>query len=154
MGVSKWEGDVADAFMERGWGVLKRGWPDLLAFHPDGRVKAVEVKAGVDALRDEQRQVIAILRSIGVDVEVWRRTESGDWFEEHESSGPSPRVAEVGQEVPSGLLRTRDYTDPGLLIEMGDLALLEEASEGYDNPHESAIEQFEALMARFREVAP
>lgn len=56
---------------EAGWEPSKRGWPDFICFHPDGRVIAVEVKPRLKngqsgLLKTEHARVMAFLKSVGV----------------------------------------------------------------------------------------
>ena len=53
-----------------GWETHHTGWPDYLCVH-DGQIVAVEVKSGGADMSAEQREVAAILASIGVKVYVW-----------------------------------------------------------------------------------
>lgn len=51
----------------------ERGWPDLaLARRRDGRFLLAELKSDKGKLTDVQSEVIDLLRSCGLRVEVWR----------------------------------------------------------------------------------
>src|SRR3990167_7978456 len=53
-----------------GWETHHKGWPDFLCVH-DGQVVAVEVKTGNAGMSAEQREVAAILATVGVNVYAW-----------------------------------------------------------------------------------
>ena len=53
-----------------GWETHHKGWPDFLCVH-DGQVVAVEVKTGNAGMSAEQREVAAILATVGIKVYVW-----------------------------------------------------------------------------------
>ena len=60
------EGSCFDMFSERGWEVLKRGWPDFLCLKR-GAVMAVEVKkTKSQSLRWDQIKVMRVLMRFGV----------------------------------------------------------------------------------------
>jgi hypothetical protein len=60
---------------DNGWNVLRRGWPDLLAFREvDGKleVRGIEVKAGpADELSNYQKTVHAIFNRVGIPTNVY-----------------------------------------------------------------------------------
>jgi len=58
------------ALMADGWEVIRRGWPDILAYK-DGRIRLVEVKDGNGHLKLHQLRVAFILSGLGIDVEIW-----------------------------------------------------------------------------------
>jgi hypothetical protein len=67
---------VADRLIRDGWEVMKRGWPDFLAYR-DGEVRFVEVKPPRSRKRDwtdlstTQLRMAEILHEVfGVEVEV------------------------------------------------------------------------------------
>jgi len=62
---------------EEGWTVLNDGWPDFLAFRPDGTVRFIEVKGDKDSVRFNQQKVHDVLRSLGLNVEVMQFGEPG-----------------------------------------------------------------------------
>lgn len=61
---------------EKGWTVLRNGWPDFLCFKGDlfkpTEVLAVEGKRGTQLLTYDQLQIHTILRAAGVPCEVLR----------------------------------------------------------------------------------
>ena len=61
---------VSERLKQEGCRVFQRGWPDLLVVDPEGNVRAIEIKNPRGQLSTEQVEVIAILRSIGMNVEV------------------------------------------------------------------------------------
>lgn len=68
-----------------GWDVTKRGWPDFVAFSPDGSVRVIEVKprkpdGSLKALKVEQIRILNWLYSLGVDVYL----SDGDQLEPYE----------------------------------------------------------------------
>jgi hypothetical protein len=62
---------VANHLRSLGYRVTNRGWPDFFC-ERNGELMAVEVKAGSDQLRDDQRTIHALLRKAGVRVCVVR----------------------------------------------------------------------------------
>lgn len=81
--MSRYEKKVADKLRREGFTVMRNGWPDFTAFKRDSKGKItdlffVEVKGCGDKLRQEQTDLHAVLRSIGlpvfVDIEENQRT--------------------------------------------------------------------------------
>lgn len=68
---------VADALRSKGWSVLDRGWPDLLAYNEtQNRVMAIELKRGTDRLRVEQQEMSRVFTNLmGVPFYVARDTD-------------------------------------------------------------------------------
>jgi len=64
------EESVAAEWREQGFEVVHRGWPDLLAAHPDGRLVAIEVKSPGDRVRPNQAHIHQLLRQAGIEVVV------------------------------------------------------------------------------------
>lgn len=63
---------VASVLNAEGFRVVKRGWPDFLCWDDDGQLRFVEVKPYcTDDLSTAQKEVAAILSSLGVPVELW-----------------------------------------------------------------------------------
>ncbi len=63
---------IAIARLEaEGFACIKRGWPDLAAVHPDGRVRFVEVKGATGKLKSQQEAMAKLLAALGATVEVW-----------------------------------------------------------------------------------
>lgn len=67
-----YEAAVRDRLIAEGFEVHRNGWPDFLAVHTDGRVKAVEVKAATDIIPAHQVRIHEALRAAGIEVEVVR----------------------------------------------------------------------------------
>ena len=70
------ERQVADQLIADGWEVMKRGWPDFLAYK-DGKVRFVEVKparsgkrAWTDLRTTQLRMAEILFEAFGVEVEV------------------------------------------------------------------------------------
>lgn len=55
-----------------GYTVLKNGWPDALAVHPDGSVRFIEVKPSSQSRLSprQARMARALKRSLNVEVEI------------------------------------------------------------------------------------
>jgi hypothetical protein len=63
---------VADVLNAEGFRVMKRGWPDFLAYDDEGRVRFVEVKPYcTDDLSVSQKEVAVTLAALGIPVELW-----------------------------------------------------------------------------------
>ncbi len=60
---------VAQNLEAEGYRVLKRGWPDFLAVK-NGKVRFIEVKKQGQRLKKQQEEVKAILKLLGIEVEV------------------------------------------------------------------------------------
>lgn len=74
------EREVADKLIADGWEVMKRGWPDFLAYK-DGKVRFVEVKPArqgkriwTDLASTQFRMAEILLEVFGVEVEVMTET--------------------------------------------------------------------------------
>lgn len=64
------EQECMERLAERGFLPMKRGWPDFIAFAPDGRVIAVEVKPNdTIPLKRTQIKVMEILHAAGIRCE-------------------------------------------------------------------------------------
>ena len=72
--------EVVQSLEAAGWTVVKRGWPDMLAWR-DGRVRFIEVKrAPRHNLKKSQAMVAAVLlRILGVQVELLHPGNRQDW---------------------------------------------------------------------------
>ncbi len=66
---------------QAGYEVIKRGWPDFLITKGD-KVFAVEVKRCGEPLTPAQKEVMAILRKLGVKCKVYRTGPSRGFYEE------------------------------------------------------------------------
>ncbi len=56
--------------VDRGYTVLRAGWPDFL-LHRKGKPVFVEVKSDLDTLSDGQIELFEVLAGVGVHVVVW-----------------------------------------------------------------------------------
>ena len=72
--------EVVQALEAAGWTVVKRGWPDLIAWKPS-KVRLIEVKrAPGHKLRPSQAMVAEVLRrALGVRVEVLHPGNRDTW---------------------------------------------------------------------------
>ena len=80
-------------YEKRGYRVLKNGWPDFLAYREiDGKLEvvAVEVKAGTDTVKPEQRENHKILHQLGIPVDVY-------WVESPASGTPHFGTSKLGE---------------------------------------------------------
>lgn len=59
--------------LESGALVIRRGWPDFMVLGPGERVRAIEVKEGVDVVRPTQKLLLRVLGKLGVETSVARR---------------------------------------------------------------------------------
>lgn len=65
---------VTERLRQQGCLVFQRGWPDLLVVEPNGKVRAIEVKRPYGRLSVEQIEVIKILKSIGLEIDIMYET--------------------------------------------------------------------------------
>lgn len=64
------EAFVCGALEDKGWEVIKRGWPDFLAIR-DGKVRLIEVKPNcISTMSPAQKRVAEILETLGLEVEL------------------------------------------------------------------------------------
>ncbi len=72
--------EVVQALEAAGWTVVKRGWPDMIAWKP-GKVRLIEVKRSPrHKLRPSQAMVAeALRRALGVQVEVLHPGNRAEW---------------------------------------------------------------------------
>lgn len=62
------ENECLERLRQRGYEATKRGWPDFLAFRPDGELVVVEVKARPNhRLKASQLRVMAALMRAGIE---------------------------------------------------------------------------------------
>ncbi len=65
---SKFEDAVAHEYERQGWEVMRSGWPDMLLVRRNDagelELKAVEVKADRDELRENQKRMCAALSTV------------------------------------------------------------------------------------------
>ena len=73
--------EVVQALEAAGWTVVKRGWPDLIAWKPS-KVRLIEVKrAPGHKLKASQAMVAeALRRAIGIRVEILHPGNRPDWI--------------------------------------------------------------------------
>ena len=57
--------------IDKGWKVLKNGWPDYLIYK-DNEIAFVEVKDGSDRLRPNQIEMLKLLSKFGLKCFTWR----------------------------------------------------------------------------------
>lgn len=72
------EREVIERLEGDNYEVLSRGWPDLIAIHPNGKVRLIEVKpANRRQASPAQRKVHRALASLGIHVEIWNAKSHG-----------------------------------------------------------------------------
>jgi hypothetical protein len=60
---SKFENQMYTHYKKKGWTILNSGWPDFLLVKGDS-IKAVEVKAKNDYVKDNQAKVLTVLSKL------------------------------------------------------------------------------------------
>jgi hypothetical protein len=62
----------AELARKASWKVTKKGWPDFICYHEDGRIMMVEVKASqYHRLSSAQQILFNALERLGLDVRRW-----------------------------------------------------------------------------------
>jgi len=64
----KIEKDIKKGLEERGYKVLKNGWPDFLIQDPSGQAFFIEAKADGDTLKPNQAEMLQALASLKLNV--------------------------------------------------------------------------------------
>jgi len=64
------EARAAEQLRKEGYEIIRRGWPDLLAYK-DGKLRLIEIKDPQGRLKSHQFRAAELLSTLGVDVEIW-----------------------------------------------------------------------------------
>lgn len=84
-----------DALQAEGLRVLRRGWPDLIAFDCHGGIVAVEAKRDGQGLRHEQAEILSELAGIGVRCFVYTPSSQFEPYGQKRSRSAPPQFSHV-----------------------------------------------------------
>jgi len=144
------EKEIATSLEAAGWKVLRNGWPDFLCWREEGnekKVMCVEVKASKDKVRESQVTNHALLSGVGLPVYVLR---SPDLSKLDECASLAVHSIE-GLEA---FLKRADRLEK-VLVNAKDRynTQRQEMVEKFDERFQDHIQQAEAVIHRFKEIA-